>query len=117
MNVNILGDMLTAIADSFQAERQKEKPYEELFKAGSSFTGIFRELDSQMGVHVLDACDIIQKRLGVEVNKAQYNMLLALPLLVQIAEKDAERNEGSPCCVDKAFYMLSEQFKKLDDSH
>jgi len=115
LDKNVLGEMLTALADSFQAERQKEQPYKELFKAGSSFTRILRELDTQMSGHVLDACDIIKERLGVEVNRSQYNLLLALPLLVHIAEKDAERNEGMACCVDKAFFMLSEEFKKLGE--
>lgn len=110
---NALGGLLEALASSFKEERQKEEPYKEMFRAGSTFTDIFREMDHQMTTHVLDGCDVISERLGMRVNKAQYRTLLALPLLVQVAEEDAKRHEGSACCIDKAFYILSEQFKAL----
>ena len=113
---NALGNMLTAMVDSFKKERQQEEPYKELFKAGSTHTGLLRELESKMTGHVLDVCDIYEERHGIKINKNQYNVLLALPLLAKIAEQDAKRNEGLACCVDKAYYMLSEQLKALADT-
>lgn len=115
LNEDTLGSMLTAIADSFTKERQKEEPYKELFKAGSTHTGLLRDLQHKMTGHVLDACIVYEERLGVKINKNQYHVLLALPLLVKIAELDAEKNEGMSCCVDKAYFMLSEQLKALAD--
>lgn len=108
-----LGDMIEAMADAFTKERQKKEPYKELFKAGSTHTGLLRELESKMTDHVLDACDVYKERYGANINKNQFHVLLALPLLVKIAEQDAKKNEGMACCVDKAYFMISEQFKAL----
>ncbi len=109
-----LGNMLTGLADAFMLERQKEEPYKEMFKKGSTFTGLFRHLESEMINHVLDACEVLKEKHGVKVTNDQFHILLALPLLVKIAEKDAKANEGWPCSVDKAYFMLSEQFKALN---
>ena len=113
VNKDTLSNMLTAMAGAFTEERQKTEPYKEMFKAGSTHTGLLRELESRMTDHVLDACDIYKERHGVEINKNQYHVLLALPLLAKIAELDAKKNEGMACCVDKAYFMLSEQLKAL----
>ena len=114
-NENTLCKIIEAIYDAGKKERQKEKPYKELFKAGSTHTGLLRELEEKMSKHVFDACDIYEERHGITINSDQYHMLLCLPLLAQIAEKDAERNEGRACCVDKAYFMLSEHLKDLGD--
>lgn len=112
---NILADMMKSLADSFTAERKKKEPYKELFKSGSTFTGLLRRLENEMTNHVLDACEVFKERHGVTLNKDQYHVLLALPLLVKMAEDDAKKNEGMACCVDKAYFMLSEQLLKLGE--
>lgn len=114
---NTLGNMLTAMADAFTAERQQEQPYKELFKKGSTHTGLLRELESQMMGPVLDACDIYKERHGININKNQFHVLLALPLLVKLAEKQVEAKEGAACCVDKAYFILSEQLINLSNSN
>ena len=108
-----LKNMMIAMADAFTKERQQTEPYKEMFKAGSTHTGLLRELETKMTAHVLDACDVYKERHGVEVNRNQFHVLLALPLLAKIAEMDASQNEGQACCVDKAYFMLSEQIKAL----
>ena len=113
LNENTLGNMIAAMADVFTKERQKEKPYKELFEAGSTHTGLLRELESKMTRHVLDACDIYKERHGMKINRNQYHVLLALPLMVKLAKQDAKKNEGLACCVDKAYFILSEQLKAL----
>ena len=113
LDENTLGNMIKAMANAFTKERQKEEPYKELFAAGSTHTGLLRELENKMTAHVLDACDIYNERHGMKINRNQYHVLLALPLLVKLAEKDASQNEGMACCVDKAFFILSEQLKAL----
>jgi len=113
LNEDCLSDMLTALSESFTKERQKEEPYKELFKAGSTHTGLLRDLTDKMTNHVLDACDIYKERHGIKINKSQYHVLLALPFLAKVAEKDAHSNEGMSCCVDKAYFILSEQLIAL----
>ena len=113
MDGDLLENMFIALANAFTEERQKTDAYKELFGAGSSLTGVLRELEHQMTTNVLDACAVIKTRHGVEVNEVQYAVLQALPLLVKIATDDVERTEGPACCVDKAFYMLSEELLRL----
>jgi len=109
-------NMLTSLAQAFKDERQQTEPYKELFKAGSTHTGLLRELEVKMHSLVLDACEVYRERHGIKLNNNQYNILLALPLLAKIAEHDAQKNEGSACCVDKAYYMLSEQLIALSNN-
>jgi hypothetical protein len=116
LNESILSEMLGSLADSFTKERQKSEPYKEMFKAGSTHTGLLRSLEGKMSDHILDACDIFKERHGVKINHNQYHVLLALPLLAVIAENNARANEGMACCVDKAYFLLSEQLIALSDS-
>lgn len=115
LNENTLGEILTAMSNAFTNERKQQEPYKELFKAGSTHTGLLRDLQFKMSQHVIDACGVYKERHGIEINKNQYHVLLALPLLAKIAEQDAQKNEGSACCVDKAYYILSEQLIALSD--
>lgn len=111
-----LSHMLSAMAKAFTDERKKSEPYKEMFKAGSTHTGLLRDLESKMTGHILDACEVYKERHGVAINRDQYHILMALPLMVKLAEKDAEQNEGTACCVDKAYFLLSEQINKLGDN-
>lgn len=115
LNTNILEDVLSALVNKLKNERQKEEPYKELFKAGSTHTGLLRHLEAKMALHVMDACDVYKDRHGVEINNNQLHVLLALPLLIKLAKKNAEKYEGTACCVDKAYYILSEQILALDE--
>ena len=110
-----LKKMITSMADAFSAERKKEEPYKELFKSGSTYTGLLSELEFKMTGHVLDACDVLSERHYIKMNKAQLRFLMALPFLVEMAEENAQVNEGRACSVDKAFFILSEQFKGLSN--
>lgn len=109
-------DMISVIVDSLTKERQQQKPYKELFKAGSTHTALLRELQSKMINPVFDACHIYKERYGMTINEKQYHFLLALPLLVVIAEKDIKKQEGSTYCADKTYYILSENFLALADA-
>jgi len=113
INEESLGNLLSALAGAFTEERQKSEPYKEMFKAGSTHTNLLRDLEHKMTGHVLDACDVFKERHGVKINKEQYHVLLALPFLAKVAEQDAKSNEGLACCVDKAYFMLSEQLISL----
>ena len=110
-----LTNMLINLANAFTEERKKTEPYKEMFEEGSTYTGLFRHLEIKMTDHVLDACDVLKEKHGIKVTNDQYHVLLALPLLVQMAERNAVDNEGLPCSVDKAHFILSEQFKALSE--
>lgn len=116
LDESTLGEMLKSMSDAFTAERQKTEPYKEMFKAGSTHTGLLRKLEREMTGHIIDACDVFKERHGIKVNNAQYHVLLALPFLAKMAEADADKNEGFACSVDKAYFMLSEQLIALGDN-
>lgn len=111
----VLGKIIKSLAETFTQERKKSDSYKEMFKAGSDYESIFRELEESMLNHVHDACAVIEEKFSIKINNDQYHILMALPLLAKIAEQDARKNEGMACCVDKAYFILSEQFKKLGE--
>jgi hypothetical protein len=113
INEGAMKNMLSSLAKAFQIERHKTEPYKELFKAGSTYTGLLRELETQMMGNVLDACDVFKERHGVTIDANQFLVLLCLPFLVKVATAEAVKKEGAACSVDKAYFQISEQLKDL----
>ena len=108
-----LTKLLTTLADSFTNERKKSEPYKEMFKAGSTYTGLLRHVEMEcMGV-ALDACTVTKERLGKEERRGLLEFMLAVPYLSFKLEKHIKEKEGSACCVDKAFFLLSEHMKGI----
>lgn len=101
------------LVDSFAKNRRKTEPYKDLFKAGNTFTGLLNNLNLKMVEHVLDASDVLEKTHNVIISKEIYNFLLALPYLASELEKNVKDSEGYVCCIDKTFFILSEELKKL----
>lgn len=108
-----LSNLLTTLAESFQKERQKSEPYKEMFKAGSTYTGLLRQLELPGESAALDACDVVERRFKKKGNNNLYEFLLAVPYLAYKLRKQIEKEEGSACCVDKAFFILSEHMKTI----
>ena len=112
----VLENMLLGLADNLIKERRKTKPYKEMFEKGSKFTALFRHLNDVIEPHILDACDVLEEKHNLNVNDDQYNFLLALPLLAKISEELVEKKEGSCYCIDKAYFILSDQFKEMEEN-
>jgi len=110
-----LGKLLTALSNRFKDEREKSESYKEMFKAGSSCTGLLRKLECEMSSNLLDASAVLKERHGIAINNRQHGFLSTLPFLLTVAKQDVTRNEGVSCSIDKAFFILSEQFLALGD--
>lgn len=106
----VLGDLVARAS----TERQKKDSYKALFKAGSTYTGFFRAVKSDMMDCVLDACEVLNQKHGIHVSNDQFNFLLAIPYLAQMLEKEIKAKDGIACSVDKVYFILSERFKELD---
>lgn len=104
--------LLSTMLDDFQKEREKTEPYKEMFKAGSTYTGLLRELQHRCLGHVLDATTTLRKK-NIRISDDVYSFLLAIPYLFYKLEKQVEKEEGVTYCTDKTFYLLSERLKEI----
>jgi hypothetical protein len=107
-----LKEVLEGMVSAFNSESEKTDSFKSLFREGSAYTGLLRELDNQTMKSVLNACRVLEKK-EIKITKELFNFLLALPFLSHNLEKHIRETDGSCCCVDKSFYLLSEQLKKL----
>lgn len=105
--------VLNGMVAAFEGEREQSEPFKEMFKAGSTFTGLLRHLESVGMGAALDASTVLEQKHGVWVSRPVLEFLLALPYLSYKLEKHIERTEGVSCCVDKSFFLLSEELKRL----
>ena len=113
LNEDTLKNMLTSLADAFRKERQQTEPYKEMFKAGSTYTGLLRHVEMECTRIALDACTVTKEKFGKEERRGLLEFMLAVPYLSYKLEKHIEEKEGSACCVDKAFFLLSEHMKGM----
>lgn len=104
----VLGGMLKAS----ELEREKTEPYKEMFKAGSSYTGLLRELKSKGMRPTLDAAKVLQD-MGAEISDDLFEFLIALPYLAYKLQRHIDATEGMCCCADKTFFLLSAHLKQL----
>lgn len=112
-NKENLEEVITSLCEAIKKEREESEPYKELFKSGSTLTGLLRKTDANMVSSALVAVDIMRSKFNIEVNDDQFYAILALPYLIKKAEEDIQRNEGFPCHVDKAYYIVSEWILSL----
>ena len=112
-----LGTVLNGLVESFRAEREKSEPFKELFKAGSTFTGLLRQLEMQGMGSTLDAMEVLKQRHGVWVSHPVMDFLLAVPYLSHTLERHIRETAGSSCCVDKTIFLLSEELKRLIEAN
>lgn len=105
--------VISQLVEQASIERQKTDSYKTMFTIGSSYTDVLRMLEFNMIGGVLDATEVLKKKHNRPVNKDQFNFLLALPYLVHQLEKEICDKEGISCSVDKVYFLLSEQFKRL----
>ena len=109
---NALEAVLTGMVAAFDAERGKTESFKEMFKAGSTYTGLLRNLKSVDMGGVLDACKVLEGK-NVKITQDLFEFLIALPYLAYKLEREIRARDGSCCCVDKTFFLLSEELKRL----
>jgi hypothetical protein len=66
-NFNELKEVITGLAEHAAAERRKEQPYQDLFKASEQgLSGLLSEANHQMTHIALGLADVIQKKFGIK---------------------------------------------------
>lgn len=116
-SMDSLASLLGGLVAAFQAEREKDTAFKDLFGVGSSFSGLLRALEGLGMTATLDACTVLEKRHGVWISDPVLDFLLAVPFLARRLEKQIQDASGPSCCADKAFALLSEELQRLIEAN
>jgi hypothetical protein len=109
--VTPLEEVMNGLMEAADEERKSSEPYKKMFKAGSSLTGLFRQLEHEGMTHALNAADIYANKLkGEATEREALEFMLAVPYLAFKLEQHIQEIQGRTCCVDKTFFLLSEYF-------
>lgn len=106
INENALKEIMNGILEIADKERRETDSYKDLFKSSENIEGLLREAEHRMVGVVLDTYTAYKDRYG-EDNKILYRILLALPFITRGLTDDIRLKEGSACCVDKTYHLLS----------
>jgi hypothetical protein len=110
---NIIKEVIENMLKGIEEERQKDPVYKDMFKKSSDFGGLLHETENRMVSPILDACQILKDKFGInKIDNETYMFLLSLPILEHLIQKKIEETEGSCCCVDKTYILLSKLLKK-----
>lgn len=109
-NTKILGELINNIVDIADKERLESEPYKDLFTKSDTAEGLLRNMDDEMTKIILNGCTVLKQKFGLEkIGNEKFHILQALPFVLSTIEKDIRDKEGSSCCVDKAFYLISKK--------
>lgn len=111
-----LADVMKSMVAAFEKEREKSDAFKDMFAAGGSFSGLLRQVNHTCMSGVLDATQVLRGRHGVQCTKEALEFMLAVPYLAYKLKHEIEERDGMCCCVDKAFYLLSEELKRITGS-
>jgi len=122
---NSLETVFSALAKRFEEESSQTEPWKNLFKASDQgLKGILSEADMQMMRVVLNTTDVIKKKFGIRMSNKLYNLIKALPFVMNRLKDTIREQQGLSCCADKARevfyqevmaeikYLISEQDNK-----
>ena len=111
---NTLKDLVGGIVAAADLERSQSEAYKTLFTHVDGLEQLTRELNNIMTDSVLNASKVLKDKLGYDsVPDEAYFMLLALPFLKKSTEKHIRATQGMSCCVDKTYWHLANELRKL----
>jgi len=112
-----LKKVMTTLVDKIKEERSKTDSYKGMFEAlqpgEQNFEGIFRKIECEIMGIVLDACQVIEDKTGKPLTNEAFDFLFMIPLYEKYLSKMITESEGFSCCIDKAYWIMNEHFKKL----
>lgn len=107
-------EVLDTFLAKIELERRADPEYQDLFKKVQEHGRFLREMQHRMSKVVLDGCSAIKQDNNLNhVGNDIYSFFLALPLLTYILEKQIISQDGTSCCVDKVYYILSNMLKNM----
>lgn len=111
-----LAEVLNSMVEAFEKEREQDESFKKMFTAGKSFSGLLRQVNHTCMSGVLDGMQVLRGRHGVQCTHEVMEFMLAVPYLAYKLKREIEAREGMCCCVDKTFYLLSEELKRITGS-
>lgn len=103
----VIGSILAA-AD---VARQQDPEYLKLFDE-DSLDGLLRQTENAMMTVALNCTAVLDRKHGIKGNEV-FRLVIGLPLVAHLLEKQIEETQGSVCCTDKTFYALCETLRAL----
>lgn len=121
MSIEVTQEALTSVlqgmVNAHKTEREKSNPFKAMFQPGSSFTDLLREVKSTGMKGVLDASAVLKQRYGAYISHPVFEFLLATPFLAYKLQRHIENTDGASCSVDKTYFLLSEELKRLIEAN
>jgi len=113
--------VMDAMIDSYEEERKQDPEWKSLFKKldGNNFKSLLRGATDKMEVIALDTYGMIEQQLDIKDPKSRheiYDLVYALPYIVNHLTKHVKSEEGLGCSVDKVYYVLNSYINKVNDT-
>jgi hypothetical protein len=108
-----LAEVMESMVTAFEKEREQSDAFKTMFASGGSFAGLLRQVNHTCMSGVLDGTQVLRGRYGVRCTKEVMEFMLAVPYLAYRLKHEIEERDGMCCCVDKTFFLLSEELKRL----
>lgn len=108
-----LAEVMEAMVTAFEKEREQSDAFKTMFASGGSFAGLLRQVSHTCMSGVLDGMQVMRGRYGVDCTDQVMEFLLAVPYLAYKLRYEIEERDGMCCCVDKTFFLLSEELKRI----
>lgn len=112
----VLADVMKSMVAAFEKEREQADAFKTMFSAGGSFSGLLRQMNRTCMSGVLDGLQVLRGRYEVQCTQEVMEFMLAVPYLAHKLKREIEERDGMCCCVDKVFYLLSEELKRITGS-
>ena len=117
---NPLEDVMNALAESMDKETPNEITYKDFMAADkeSSLYDIFNTFDMASSEPTFIVTKILKQKYGIKrMDDELYWFIREFPVYIDKLERKIEKEEGSVCCVDKAWSRSMKQLKELIDTN
>ena len=107
--VEALKSVMNGLLESANKKRRESNGYKDLFEVtGQNCEGLLRALELKISMLVWDAVTVIEDKFKIKLDRAQFNVLQALPFIESELSNYISKTEGAACSVDKAYYLLND---------
>ena len=105
-----LEEVIGSIMERADAERAKEKPYQDMWAASEQgLKSLIDEAHNQCSHVIIGLCDVIKKKFNIRMTNKLYDLLKALPFAWKKVEKTIIDKEGHSCCIDKTRFLYYQE--------
>ena len=102
----IIGKVFNSILDLANEERRNDPEYKDLWEK-DGVAGVLRESEHKMMKLALSTNQVLKEKYGVKITNEKWDLIMSLPMVLSKLEKHIQKTEGSACCVDKAYHLVS----------